>query len=138
MTTDTTLPDFAAKYEGADIKHVQPHTLGSVEECAYVMHRLDLAIGDIENQLDHAKANAAKFGEYSESDWFVNTKRALKGAKTTRSAVQERKGELSRRINRAFQRELSQRFIDVARTELPPDQFRVLMDRARQSAEVAA
>lgn len=120
------LPEFTEEIMKFEWKKISPETLMTLETCAQVMYELDGVIGDIESQLYKAATDARETGEYSDSIWYNDAKRALKDCKRKRQAIQERKGFLCRRIRDSAQRSIERRFVDAAMIVLPKEQVQAV------------
>lgn len=113
-----------------DLKRIKVDTLRTTDECAQVMTSLDEIIGNIQDQLDQAAMHFNETGEASDSVWVLAARRALKGAKTTRAAVQERRGALSRAAKQRNTLRWECKFVNAARILLDAPTFKKIMDLA--------
>jgi len=89
----------------------------------------DLALASIKIQIEDAKARAAE-GSYSNRDWWrrVNNARRIKGLQSQQ--IQRALGKLRREKKAKNQADLSIRFMDIARRDLPPELFHQILNKA--------
>ncbi len=95
--------------------------------------KLDLGqdINSIKSQVERARVNLIKRGEYADPDWY---QRALTACKIKQNQVQRIQIELGKR-KRNQTGKFENAFIDLARQLLHQDTFDLLMDQARSSVE---
>jgi len=89
----------------------------------------DLAIASIKIQIEDAKAKAGD-GEYSNRDWWrrVNNARRIKGLQSQQIQHALRRLRQEKKAN--TQRDLSIRFMDIARRDLDPERFHQILNKA--------
>lgn len=111
-------------------KHLSVSDIASEDDCVSLMFDLDEDISAMTMQIDTAKGAAIQHGEYSDYEWFTAVNNAMRSAKRTRQAVQERKGQLSRLKKDRHRARIETRFIDIARRVLPQETFVSIMEEA--------
>jgi len=122
--------ELEAKFNALDLKRLQRSDLQSIEECAYVLPLIDRLAADIQAQVSHAIADVQEGKGYADRHWYVDAKRAIRAAKTTRTMVQLRMGELRaviKRENIAFSTtetiNFEREFITVVKRFVPAEVF---------------
>ena len=121
----------AEKFAGVDLKWMNPDDLTTTEECAYVMHELDAAIGRMQAEI-RAYRKPSK-------EWTASTLGALKAAKRRRELVQERRGilrtkEKNQRVAESCRREdiRAAAFIRAAKRLLTGGQIVAIWDEVEK------
>ena len=114
----------------SDITDAEILALRTVDECAAVMQALDLKIASIEAQVFD------KSRDY-DPEWYRRARFALKLSKKQRQLAQERRGQLRRaekseniKTSAAERLEWDRNFVEVAKDNLPPAEYRRLCDLA--------
>jgi len=114
--------NFAEKYHGVDLKRIDLETIKTREEGVWLLSELDKIIGDIEESLDFALSGNAPINE----PWWIKTRRALKGAKSTRNNLTWTMGKLPRNPSTLRRERL---FIVEAREVCGHELYRMIWDR---------
>ncbi len=97
---------------------------------------LDL-LGDmarIRQDLEIAKSDAAQ-GVYSDPVWFRSATAALRHMGRTHQAILAEQGKRKRKEIKWRSEAFPQMFVDIARKELPPEQFAEIYQQASMLAE---
>lgn len=106
----------------------------SVDELQELKLHIDSASVAIAFQTESASAKFNTTGERSDSEWFLDAKRAkrLKGLQS--QAIQ---AELGRRKKLSSAKRIDQHFIDAAREMLKPPVFDAIMNEAKRRQSIA-
>ena len=121
--------DFEKKYEKIDIKFVDPSAIHSVEECDWLILKLDQTVGQIVDQINRTKNKRLNPEGLK---WRANANRALKGARAVRTALQSRRGLLGRTIKAAHQAGIERAFVDAAIKLLPRQTVHEIWDKVHE------
>jgi len=121
--------DYATKYAIAGLKHIDPFSITDPDECDWLMFALDNTIANITDQLDQEHAASMAEGSKIDWEWATSAKRALRGTKATRAAIQNRKGVLTREKKARSSMTMERAFVDLARKSLPAETFQELWSR---------
>lgn len=87
-------------------------------------------IASIKEQIARAKGAAAGSGDYSDSDWFQRTNRALRHKQSLHQRLLQEAGALRRAQSEAERGGFDNRLIGLVKAAMPPEQFRQLVDKA--------
>jgi hypothetical protein len=124
---------FDDKYAEVDLKRVDPITIDNVEECDWLMMKLDEIIANIDESLGRARAEANEHGVYADVDWFHSAQRALRGARQRRQQMQMRRGTLAKQLRERTRAADEKSFINIARRILPPQAFQQIIDEVNNT-----
>lgn len=92
----------------------------------------------IDSQIADAKSQVHTTGEYADPDWYRRAQHAAKRMGRQSQAVQielARQKELQKERNRT-EVPVSQYFLDVAREEMQPQDFRDMLDTAKRRRDL--
>ena len=93
----------------------------------------------IDSQLGDAKSQVHMTGEYAEPGWYRRAQHAARRMGRQSQAVQielARQKQLQKERNKA-EVPVSQYFLDVAREEMQPQDFRDMLDQAKRRRDLA-
>lgn len=90
--------------------------------------RLQGEIADIKAQIEGASARAASSGDYSDRDWYIRAKHALRHRTIEHQQVLKMIGERNRNIRKQRHEAAERRFIQICRNRLPQDVFNRIWD----------
>jgi len=107
-----------------DIKNI------STEDIEKRLSGITAEMAQIKAQIGNAKGYAAATGEYANSQWYNKANLALRIKGREHQALQLEYGKRRRAERRAYNANVEQNFIQVARLHLDTAKFQEIMDEA--------
>ena len=104
----------------------------SDEELVKALPVVEQSLADIRAQLDNARTRKVTTGEYADAQWYSRARAALRYKGIEHQAIVREKALRAKQLRVARAEDVNQKFVSSARRLLTPEEFKLIMEEAKQ------